>query len=355
MMIIGTVFAAQLGMSLVPFKSLPLVAISAYEKLSGTSVDYALYLLASLTTCLFCLLLFIALGKHLFRPDVSKLESLDIKLIIKESDMTLTGIQKLLLGFLVALIIFMMLPGFLPKDLAVTIFFKKIGNTGVCILLVALLCAIRVKGKALLPWRAMVNEGVAWPIIFILAFTLPLAGPLSDPKSGITAFMLEMLQPLFGSGSGTIFVLCMGIVAVIMTQFINNTALAVALMPVVHTYWSTNGVSSELPRHPHHHRLLPGLPHAPRKLHSRHAARQRLDQHQKHLEKSPRSSSCSRSSLRARWSSSSARCSCSGSRAAPPLSKARPSPNHQGLALCVPDPLFRMNPKQRRQGTPVAL
>ena len=170
-----------------------------------------------------------------------------IKLIIKESDMTLTGIQKLLLGFLVALIIFMMLPGFLPKDLAVTIFFKKIGNTGVCILLVALLCAIRVKGKALLPWRAMVNEGVAWPIIFILAFTLPLAGPLSDPKSGITAFMLEMLQPLFGSGSGTIFVLCMGIVAVIMTQFINNTALAVALMPVVHTYCSTNGVSSELP------------------------------------------------------------------------------------------------------------
>lgn len=247
MMIIGTVFAAQLGMSLVPFKSLPLVAISAYEKLSGTSVDYALYLLASLTTCLLCLLLFIALGKHLFRPDVNKLESLDIKLIIKESDMTLTGIQKLLLGFLVALIIFMMLPGFLPKDLPVTIFFKKIGNTGVCILLVALLCAIRVKGKALLPWRAMVNEGVAWPIIFILAFTLPLAGPLSDPKSGITAFMLEMLQPLFGSGSGTIFVLCMGIVAVIMTQFINNTALAVALMPVVHTYCSTNGVSSELP------------------------------------------------------------------------------------------------------------
>lgn len=161
------------------------MAISAYEKLSGTSVDYALYLLASLTTCLLCLLLFIALGKHLFRPDVSKLQSLDIKLIIKESDMTLTGIQKLLLGFLVALIIFMMLPGFLPKDLAVTIFFKKIGNTGVCILLVALLCAIRVKGKALLPWRAMVNEGVAWPIIFILAFTLPLAGPLSDPKAAL--------------------------------------------------------------------------------------------------------------------------------------------------------------------------
>lgn len=247
MMIIGTVFAAQLGMSLIPFKSLPLVAISAYEKLSGTSVDYALYMFASLTTCFLCLLLFIALGKHMFRPDVGKLESLDIRLIVRDEDMTLTGVQKLLLGFLAALIIFMMLPGFLPKDLAVTIFFKKIGNTGVCILLVALLCAIRVKGKTLLPWRAMANEGIAWPIIFILAFTLPLAGPLSDPQSGITAFMLERLQPLFGSDSGTVFVLCIGIVAVIMTQFINNTALVVALMPVVHTYCTTNGVSSELP------------------------------------------------------------------------------------------------------------
>lgn len=247
MMIIGTVFAAQLGMSLIPFKSLPLVAISAYEKLSGTPVDYALYMAASLTTCFFCLLLFIVLGKYMFRPDVSKLESLDIKLIVTEEDMTLTGIQKLLLGFLAALIISMMLPSFLPKDFAVTIFLNKIGNTGVCILLVALLCAIRVKGKALLSWHDMAHEGIAWPIIFILAFTLPLAGPLSDPKSGITAFMLDVLQPLFGSNSGTLFVFCMGIVAVIMTQFINNTALAVALMPVVYTYCSTSGVASEIP------------------------------------------------------------------------------------------------------------
>lgn len=247
MMIIGTVFAAQLGMSLIPFKSLPFVAISAYEKLSGTPVDYALYMFVSLTTCFLCLLLFIALGKYMFRPDVSKLETLDITLIINKAEMTLTGVQKLLLGFLAALVIFMMLPSFLPADLALTIFFKKIGNAGVCILLVALLCAIRVKGKTLLPWRAIVNEGVAWPIIFILAFTLPMAGPLSDPKSGITAFMLDILQPLFGSNSGTMFILCMGGVAVIMTQFLNNTALAVALMPVVYTYCSTTGVSAEMP------------------------------------------------------------------------------------------------------------
>lgn len=247
MMIIGTVYAAQLGMSLVPFKSIPFVAISAYEKLSGVPIDYTSYMLVAITGCFLCLLLFILLGKFLFRPDVSRLVSLDINALITNEDMKLSGIQKLLLVFLLALIIFMMIPGFLPKDLAVTVFFKKMGSTGVCILLVAIMCAIRIKGKTLLPFRSMVNEGVAWPIIFILAFTLPLAGPLSDPKSGITGFMLDMLQPLFHSDSSLLFILCMGGVAVIMTQFINNTALVVALMPIVYAYCSTKNVAAEMP------------------------------------------------------------------------------------------------------------
>ncbi|MFQ8737468.1 MAG: hypothetical protein ACLSAH_17025 [Bilophila wadsworthia] len=88
MMIIGTVFAAQLDVAR-PVQILPLVAISAYE--SCRALPWTTRSTCSpLTTCLFCLLLFIALGKHLFQP-VSKLESLDIKLIIKESDMTLTA------------------------------------------------------------------------------------------------------------------------------------------------------------------------------------------------------------------------------------------------------------------------
>ena len=95
--------------------------------------------------------------------------------------------------------------------------------------------------------RAMVNEGVAWPIIFILAFVLPLSGPISDPRSGITAFMLEILTPFFGTGSGIKFLICIGIVGVILTQFINNTAISVALMPVIFSYCTANGMLAEQP------------------------------------------------------------------------------------------------------------
>lgn len=247
MMIIGTVFAAQLGMAMIPFKGLPLVGISAFEKLSGISIDYAFYLSVSVTTCLLCLILFIIVGKYMFRPDLKKLITLDIHAVIKPSDLMLDGLQKTLLWFLFALIAFMMLPSFLPNDLTVTIFFKKIGTAGICILLVAVICALRIKGKPLMSFRDMVHEGVSWPIIFILAFTLPLSGPISSPESGITAFMLQLLDPIFGAHSNMIFVICIGLVAVLMTQFINNTALVVALMPVIYSYCSTNNFPSEAP------------------------------------------------------------------------------------------------------------
>ncbi len=247
MMVIGAVFASQLGMALIPFKSLPLVAISAYESLSGSTVNYSIYMFASFSACILCLIAFILIGKFLLRPDLTKLTSLDINTLIKEDEKKLTGVQKLLFVFLIALIVFMMLPGFLPKDLAITVFFKKIGNTGVCVLLVALMAAIKVKGKPLCPWRAMVHEGVAWPIIFILAFVLPLSGPIADPKSGITAFMLDFLTPLFGTGSSAKFLVCIGIVGVILTQFINNTAISVALMSVVYSYCSANAMMAEQP------------------------------------------------------------------------------------------------------------
>lgn len=247
MMIIGIVFAAQLGMSLIPFKGVPLVALSAYNKLSGLPIDYTGYMLVAAFCCLLCLVLFITLGKFLFRPDIGKLEALDVSRLVAEGALSLTRVQKLVLCFLFALVLCMMAPGFLPGDFAVARFFKTIGMTGICILLVAILCALRMNGKPLLTFEAMAGAGVAWPIIFILAFTLPVAGVMTDPKSGITDFLLGMLQPLFGQSSGVMFAACMGLVAFLMTQFINNTAIAAALMPVVYSYCAASGISPEMP------------------------------------------------------------------------------------------------------------
>ncbi|WP_294485663.1 SLC13 family permease [uncultured Mailhella sp.] len=247
MMVFGIVYAAQVGMAIIPFKQAALTVMSAYETMSGTHIDYAKYMFIAIVACALCSLLFLLIGKYIFRPDVSKLADLDASKLDKDQSLSLSGVQKAVLGFLFALVALLLIPAFLPKDLAVVKFLKSIGNTGICMFLVGLMCFIKVNGKPLLRFKAMVDDGVAWGIIFILAMVQPLSGAMANPASGITPFLMAVLEPLFGSGSPLFFSLCMGLLATILTQFINNGAVGVALMPIIFSYCTNLGVGPELP------------------------------------------------------------------------------------------------------------
>lgn len=246
MMVFGIVYAAQVGMAIIPFKQAALTVMSAYETMSGTHIDYAKYMIIAIVACALCSLLFLLIGKYIFRPDVSKLADLDASKLDKDQSLSLSGVQKSVLGFLFALVALLLIPAFLPADLAVVKFLKSIGNTGICMFLVGIMCFIKVNGKPLLRFKAMVDDGVAWGIIFILAMVQPLSGAMANPASGITPFLMSVLEPLFGSGSPLFFALCMGLLATILTQFINNGAVGVALMPIIFSYCTNKGVGPEM-------------------------------------------------------------------------------------------------------------
>lgn len=245
MMVFGIVYAAQVGMSLIPFKQAALTVMDAYETMSGTPIEYASYMIIALVICILCSLLFLIVGKYVFRPDVSKLQKLNAGALDTDQSLSLSSVQKTVLGFLLALVALLLIPAFLPGDLLIVKFLKSIGNTGICMLLVGIMSFIRVDGKPLLRFKAMVDDGVAWGIIFILALVQPLSGAMADPASGITPFLMSVLQPLFGAGSPLIFALCMGLLATILTQFINNGAVGVALMPIIFSYYSNMNVGPE--------------------------------------------------------------------------------------------------------------
>lgn len=246
MMVFGVVYAAQVGMALIPFKQAALTVIGAYEKMSGVGMNYASYMLIALVACALCSLLFIVIGKYVFRPDVSKLRNLDATALDTEGSLSLNRVQKTVLGFLFALVALLLLPNFLPASLFLTRFLKAIGNTGICMFLVGVMCFIKVDGKPLLRFKSMVDDGVAWGIIFILAMVQPLSGAMADPQSGVTDFLMKLLSPFFGSDSALLFAVFMGLFATILTQFINNGAVGVALMPIIYSYCSNTGAAPEI-------------------------------------------------------------------------------------------------------------
>ena len=156
-------------------------------------------------------------------------------------------VQKIILAFLFLLVILLLAPNFMPRDFFLTRFLKGIGNTGIVILLVTVMAAIKVEGKALLNFKVMVDSGVTWGIVLLLAFVQPLSGAMARPESGITPFLMMALDPIISGGTPLTFALFLGLAATLLTQVMNNGAVGVALMPIIYSYCQAAGVSPELP------------------------------------------------------------------------------------------------------------
>ncbi len=247
MMVFGIVYAAQVGMSLIPFKQVPLTVFSAFETMSGVSIDYAKYMLIALLICIVCAVLFVLVAKYVFRPDMEPLKDLDVSKLDTDGSLVLTRVQKIILAFLFLLVILLLAPNFLPKDFFLTVFLKSIGNTGIVILLVTIMAAIKVEGKPLLNFKVMVDSGVTWGIVLLLAFVQPLSGAMARPEAGITPFLMQLLNPIVSGGTPLTFALFLGFAGCALTQVMNNGAVGVALMPVLYSYCQATGVGPEIP------------------------------------------------------------------------------------------------------------
>lgn len=247
MMIFAIVFAAQVGMSMIPFKQVPLTVLGAFQNMTGMSIDYAKYMAIAITSCVVCAILLLLICKFVFKPDVAKLASLDARQLDKDGTaLILTGVQKLVLFFLALLIIFLLLPSFLPDGFFLKTFLNGIGNCGVVILIVAIMCFIKVDGHPLLQMKKAINSGVSWGIIFMLAAVQPLSSAMTADESGIVDWMMGILNPIFGGKSPVFFMVVIGFVAAMVTNVMNNGALGVALMPIVWSYCTANGIDPQL-------------------------------------------------------------------------------------------------------------
>lgn len=60
---------------------------------------------------------------------------------------------------------------------------------------------------------------------------MPLSHAMANDESGITKFLMALMTPFFGNESSLVFALCMGFFATVLTQFMNNGATGIALMP----------------------------------------------------------------------------------------------------------------------------
>jgi len=155
----------------------------------------------------------------MYVPDESKAPVMDKK-------------QKISLTLFVVLFFMLMLPSFMPKAWAITVFLNKFGTVGSAMLILAITCWIRVDGEPLLTFEKIASVNVNWNIIFMFGTALVLCNFINSPDSGVSAWLKMMLGPVFTNMGAFGFILCYFLLAIAITNLINNAVVAAIMIPI---------------------------------------------------------------------------------------------------------------------------
>lgn len=243
LMVLGVVYACTLGLSLFPYKSVPLVVLGTFSKISGMEVVFLNYVCFTLPICILSIILYTLLAKFVFRPNVTPLIQLNADTMGEDAKLGLNKNQKIIIGFLLSLIILLLVPSLLPKTWFLAKILNGIGATGTVMLIVGIMVCVRMEGKPLLNFKEMASKGMQWDVVVLTATVLPFVGVLTSDATGVTPFLTNVLTPIFAGKPGIIFMGLVVLLAVILTNLCNNGVTGVILVTITYGFSVQMGIN----------------------------------------------------------------------------------------------------------------
>lgn len=242
LMLIGVSIAAILSMVTCPYRAFVVMLMTSFTNATGSeAVSYLQYFAYSLPITLILLAAYIFTCKYIFKVDVSKIADIEIDKIVTVEKASYE--QKIGLTALFVFLIMIFVPTILPDTWAITMLFNKIGNTGICILAIAILLLVRHNGKRVIDFQSAASKGVGWEIVIISFVLVTFTGYLTNASTGISAFLNLHLGNLLGGLSPLTLMIVLTILAAILTNFANNVVVGSILIVIGCTLGSACGAN----------------------------------------------------------------------------------------------------------------
>lgn len=232
-LVCGIYLASTLGQPMLPFKGAPYIIVSAFQKVTGLTVNFGSYIVYNWVMSIILLVLFLVYVRFVVRPDVSGLRDITVEDLTREKLEPMNFQQKAFFVMLALICILLVAPAFLPKTFPGVALINKAGNIGVFVTTMVIMMIIPFKGKPLLPFKAIAQKNVSWDIIFLVAAAIYVCNCMTADVTGIKPFLVNLLQPMLGGKPDLVFVFLLLAFAIITTNFANNAGMAVVLMPVI--------------------------------------------------------------------------------------------------------------------------
>lgn len=233
---VGMFFVSAVGMPFFPFMSAQLVVLSAFDAMTKGAypVAYVPYMSLNFIMSMLLLTTYILIIKFILKPDVTKLKAIDAEQIAKDQALPPMSIPQKIMMIVLPLFIFMLLaPSFLPKSNVIIQCISSMGTIGVSMLFIALLCLIRFNGQPVINFKEVAYKQLSWDVYFLVAAAVYAANAISADVTGVKVFIVQLLNPILGNAPEMVFVAILFTAAVVLTNFANNAAMAVILMPII--------------------------------------------------------------------------------------------------------------------------
>ena len=234
LMLIGVGMIGHMAANILPFRNFPMVMLYSIKGMTGVEINYFKYMCISIPLQLVFILAYTAMMRWLFRCDVSKIANISAASFAQDR-VPLNKKQKFLLGYLVFFILALVVPTAFPKTSFIGTTYSTLGSVGIMLILFMVLCVIRLDGQAILDFQKL-SGNIYWEMPFLLAAAMGISTVLVDEATGVKAFLMQLLVPIFQGYSPVAFLVVMGVIAIILTNLCNNLVVAFMFMPIVVSY-----------------------------------------------------------------------------------------------------------------------
>lgn len=233
--IMGATVSFVIGGAAMPFSGLALFMMGIFVPVQGFQWPFVEYIIFMFLMEIVIMGFFI-LSIKLLRVDMSKLKNADVSSSLTELP-PISKYQKQAASMLAIFILCLIIAGIAPNLPAnpITGVFAKLGLVGISWLFMCFMIIWRIKSKAAFTLNDMAVR-VPWDSILIICIGMSFGPAITSDATGIGALLYQITSPIFAGHGEFAFTLIVCLVTLILTNFFNNTVVAMLMVSVIASY-----------------------------------------------------------------------------------------------------------------------
>lgn len=220
-------------------KPTPISAIGLFQELAEVSI-FQYSVVGMIIGVIFVATLVIAM-KYIIKMDASPFGSVDFEALTKEKK-PMGKDEKLSVIIFVGVIVLWILPDIVKNSVPTLYkFLNKMGIISPAIIACVLMSIIRVNDKPLMNFMQTFRNGAEWGAYLIMTAAMIMSTAINNADGGVVPWMTTLLEPIFGAMDPVLFVLIMGCLCTLITNFTSCT-VAVTVVAAIAIPMISGGV-----------------------------------------------------------------------------------------------------------------